>query len=282
MKYIIKQSLNNNIVLVSDQKGLEHIFIGNGIGFNAKPKQVFSRIENVKREFILKAKDNIENYSRLINSTDLDLVSFLEEEIANIEIKIGKKLDERIHVNLIDHVAFAIQRHKDGLDFHNPLDANIRIMYKQEYEYATELLKNINKKFNIGLIDDEISFLAIHIHAATESDSVRESRAKIEIATSIINKIYEKLSIKKDIKSYSYQRLLLHTSYALERMMQKEAIDIDSCVIKSLKDTYAFEFNVVSDIMKQIKEEYDIEFPESEIAYITIHVIKISQEKIEG
>ena len=275
MMYKIKKKLNNNVILIKDTFGHEKILIGNGIGFDAKVDSVFKKNKDVRQTFVLSNQMNIESYREIIENTDPELVAFLEEEIAVIQKELGKELNENIHTTLIDHVAFAIERHKKGIDFINPLDSEIRLIYKKEYLLASKLMERFRMKFKIALIDDEIGILAIHIHAASQDENIDLSRSRVKMIQETIQRILEELHLEKRSDSLAYQRLLIHTRYAFDRLLSSQSIEVEDYIMKTVKENYAETFQCIKKAAQKIEKQYDIKIPESEIVYLVIHVNRL-------
>ena len=276
MMYLIKKKLNNNVVLVGDNKGNDLILVGNGIGFDAVVKGVFCRFERVTQTFVL-SKENIkEGFREIVETSDPELVAFLEEVIDDIQHNLNTKLNENIHVTLIDHVVFAIERQEMGMDFHNPMNADISFIYKKEYEQAKLLVDRLEQKFGVKLIDDEVGILAIHIHAASHNESINSSREKIELIQKTISALYEEFNIEMNTSSLYHQRLLVHVRYAFERIFSNQPIEIE--IIHIIRANYDSEFRRIEKAMKEVTKEFGIEVPSSEIGYLVLHSLRIMKE----
>ncbi len=64
--------------------------------------------------------------------------------------------------------------------------------------------------------------------------------------------------------------LMVHLALAIQRIKNNEKITIDSSLLNELKRLY--EFSVAANISRKISENFDIEIPEDEIGYITMHL----------
>lgn len=276
MSYIIKKKMNNNVVLVEDSEGNQEILIGNGIGFDAKVNREFTQKNRVKQTFILKDETNKEKFKDVIENTDAEKVAFLEEQIGWIQEELNAALNESIHVTFIDHILFAIVRHENNMDFRNPLDFDISLIYGEEYHIAEELLKKINERFLIDLSHDEVGLLAIHIHAARKDEKISNSESRIKLIQDIIQIIYDSFDAEIDKSKLVYQRLLLHIRYAIERIVINKPLKSD--LEDMIKESYQREYSIVEKAMNRITEKYGITIPESEICYLVLHSIRVIDE----
>ena len=196
MKCKIEKVLNNNVILVDNYYGNKAILIGSGLGFKIHPGTNFSDFEKINQIFVLTNEKNKANFDTLTNNVDNKLIAIIEEEIDLIQKKLQLNLSENIHVSLIDHIAFAIDRYNKGLNFNNPFTNDLAILYDSEYELASKLVERINKEFNANLDSEEIGLIAIHIHAAICNEKIEISRRKTVLIQELIVKIYQEFNME--------------------------------------------------------------------------------------
>lgn len=276
MSYIIRKKVNNNVVLVEDPAGNQEILIGNGIGFDAKINCEFTQRQRVKQTFVLKDQINKEKFKSVLENIDAEKVAFLEEQIGWIQEELNTPLNESIHVTFIDHIAFAITRYENNMDFRNPLDFDISLIYREEYCLAEELLKKLNQKFNMELSHDEAGFLAIHIHAARKDENINKSESRVKLIQDIIQIIYDSFDAQIDKSKLVYQRLLLHIRYAIERIVLNKPLKSD--LEDVIRQNYQKEYSIVEKAMNCITQKYGIAIPESEICYLVLHSLRVIDE----
>lgn len=68
----------------------------------------------------------------------------------------------------------------------------------------------------------------------------------------------------------SYIALVVHLSLVIERLMKGEHIEIDQLYLDDLK--MQTEYKIAKQIISELESTFTIQFPESEIAYITMHL----------
>ena len=274
--YVIKKKLNNNVIMVRDLNQNDMILIGTGIGFKAHINSVFKDLEKVQQCFILKDKNNKENLRTIVDNYDHNLIALIEEEIGFIQSKFTTPLNENIHITLIDHLIFAIDRQKRKLEFKNPFNENIAIVYKEEYCAAQHLVKRINKEYGANLIQDEIGIVALHIHAARKNEDISVSRRKTNLYQETLEKIYERMDLHPSKDSLAHQRLLLHICFAYERIFKNEQIGND--ILDIILTKYHKDFEILRDVLNSIEKNNKIKIPDSEVGYLVLHVNRIKKE----
>lgn len=77
-----------------------------------------------------------------------------------------QKLDNHILLPLADHIAFAIERIEENLDFKNPFTNDIRFLYEQEFQVGIKGKEVIEEKMGYVVSDDEVGYIALYIHSA--------------------------------------------------------------------------------------------------------------------
>lgn len=277
MKYITKKRLNNNVVLVKSLTGKELILIGDGIGFSSEPGEPFVTTKKVKQIFVLKEQKSKQKFQSLLKQTDPKLVALVEEELVKIQQELDGDLNENIHITLADHLAFAIERQKKGLEFQNPFNGDLKILYRQEYRMAADLIKQVEEVMQIKLPEDEIGLIAIHIHAAIQNEQIETARRKAQLIQEMVVRIYREFHLDIQPDSLSHQRMLVHARFAIERILEKK--NIENNLTNYIMEHYRDYFERIKKVMTEISEEYEeVEVPDSEISYLCIHFVRIMEE----
>ena len=97
---------------------------------------------------------NTIKYSFLSNS----IIEHVEDRL-NIEID-RKSLD---YARFLTHIKFAIQRIMENIHIDNELTKIIKSSYKESFSVAEEVAKIIEDELGIKVMEDEVTFLTIHI-----------------------------------------------------------------------------------------------------------------------
>ncbi len=90
-------------------------------------------------------------------------IRITEEIIKYAKEQLNKKLNDIIYISLTDHIYFAIERHRQGIQIVNPLIWEIKRIYKDEFQIGKKALQMIQQHFQINLPEDEAGFIAMHI-----------------------------------------------------------------------------------------------------------------------
>lgn len=124
----IQKKINNNVALAQDAKGRELIVFGKGIGFPATPYEL-TDLSAVQRTFY----DVDEKYFDLLRDVPQEIFLASDDIAENARDELDCPLNPNLTYVLADHLNFAIQRCRDGVNLQTPLAYDIRHLYPQEY-----------------------------------------------------------------------------------------------------------------------------------------------------
>ena len=85
-----------------------------------------------------------------------DIISFCQKYI---EVK----TESEYLVTLTDHINFAIDRYKKGINLENALLWEIKRFYPQEYELGEYSIRLIRDRLHVDLPEDEAGFIALSL-----------------------------------------------------------------------------------------------------------------------
>lgn len=270
----ILKILNNNIVLAFDLKNKEEtIIIGKGIGFGKdENKKTYIPENKIEKSFIAYDEKMKNEYFRLVKQIDSKIIEISEMIIDMAEKKLGE-LNSHIHILLTDHIGFAIERVKSGLEITNPFIDEIKILYPDEFDVALEGINIIKNKLDIDLGYGEIGFIAMHLHSSRKNTNVRETMKNTRILNEIVAIIEDFLNIKLNKTDYNYKRLITHIQGALDRIKNKK--HIENPILNNIKEQFKDSFEIIQKIKIKIEEEYEIKVPEQELGYMVIHIERL-------
>ena len=159
---IVHQVLNNNLISTLDENREEVLLWGKGIGWKSKRGQAVdeSKIEKI---FRMDTSDSMNRLKQLLGEVDDETIEASSEIIEYARGKLDKKLNRNVYITLTDHISFAVERQKKGINFHNVLRWEIRKFYAAEYAIGKHALDIIKEKMHMELPEDEAGAIALHI-----------------------------------------------------------------------------------------------------------------------
>ncbi|EZP75387.1 transcriptional antiterminator [Parageobacillus genomosp. 1] len=269
----IHKILNNNAVVVLDD-GKEKIVMGAGIAFQKRKNDI---IPPAKIEKIFVMEEENEKFQQLLRTLPEEYIEIAEEIISYAEGKLQAPLNNHIHIALTDHLSFAIERLKQGYRIQNKLLNEIKVLYKTEYEIGLWAKQLIQERLGIEIPDDEAAHIALHIHTAKmDAASMNKTLRQTTLIREMIDIIQAELDIPIDEDSISYQRLLTHLRFAINRIENGELLhSMDEEMLALIQTKYGKEFACAQKMAEHAKGEYGLEFPDAELAYIALHIQRL-------
>ncbi|SET53654.1 transcriptional antiterminator, BglG family [Oceanobacillus limi] len=270
----IKKALNNNVVITIDTTNKEVILIGKGIGFNKKEGQ---KVDPEAAEKVFRLEDQAEQdkYKQLLPYIEEDFIPFMHDVLSHIENKMGKIVNEHIHIGLTDHIAFAIKRAKEGIFIKNPFLVETEALYQQEYSIAKDIIEMIKEYSGVELPKGEIGLIALHIHSSVTDRKVSEINQYSELVFHLIKMVEEGLEIKIDRKTINYYRLIQHIRHAIDRATSGNYTKDQTILANVLKKEYPLCYNLAWKIVKVMQKTLQKPVDESEVVYLTIHLQRL-------
>lgn len=266
------KKINNNVVFCLDSANNELIAFGKGIGFPKIPYE----LEDLS--LITSTYYGIDHkYIGLIN--ELPEIAFeLSEKIIGIaKNNLQYELNPNLVFTLADHIAFAIERSKDGFEIENPLYYDIRQYYEKEIKIGDYAVNLMNEEAEINLSKEESGSIALHfINAKLDKTKLYEKESNeliiYEITTIIQN--YFEFDIYKE--GFNYSRFVSHLQYLLKRKETKTEVNsLNLELYKTLKEQFPETFDCVELIKVYMIKEIDWIPSEEELLYLVLHVNRL-------
>ena len=276
----IKKVINNNILCVVDDCGCERIVTGRGIGFGRH------RGENldeglIERSYRMEDKGAQRGLRELAEKIPAEHLALTQELITDIKAQIPQTLNESLLITLADHISFAIERKKAGMEFSNPLRDSIIAYYPTEYRLGQQCVKAVREKLGIDLHSDEAAFIALHIVNAelnTNMTEMYDITRLIEDVTHLVEYFYGR---RFDRDSLDFGRFVVHLRYFAQRLFQDQMLpDQDEehdllfrqLIMRNCGDHY----KCAQCIGQYVHNSWKKELSQEELTYLTIHLKRIN------
>ncbi|OIJ13419.1 PtsGHI operon antiterminator [Anaerobacillus alkalilacustris] len=271
----INKVLNNNVVITVDSVGNETVIIHKGIGFGKKQGAQIP-VDNVEKVFILKDQKEQEQYKKLVPHLEENFIALMNDIIHHIQASVDGKLNEHIHIALTDHIAFVITRVQQGLTLKNPFLQETKTLYPKEYEIAKDVVAMINEHSNISLPEEEVGFIALHIHSSISYKSISEINQHSQLIHQLIFLIEKGLNVEIDREGLNYMRLVRHLRFTIERVKKGEIVEEPIKLKKVLQEEYPLCYNISWKVIKVMQQFLKQPVFEAEAVYLTIHLQRLS------
>ncbi|PGT76721.1 BglG family transcription antiterminator LicT [Bacillus sp. AFS040349] len=271
----IEKVFNNNVVSAFNEENIELVIMGKGLAFQKRPGDEIEE-DKIEKVFTLKNKDMSERFKTLLYEVSIELMGVTEEIIKKAKSKLGRELNDSIYVSLTDHINFAIERNKKGLDIKNALLWEIKKLYKDEFSLGVEALGMIKEKLHVTLPEDEAGFIAMHIVNA----ELNEEMPNIVNITKTMQDILKivKYHFKMDFneESLNFFRFVTHLKFFAQRLYSKTYMEgEDDFLFEAVKNKHKQAYECTEKINDYVKRQFDYELTNDEKLYLTIHIERV-------
>lgn len=270
----IVKVINNNVVSSLDERGREVVVMGKGIGFQKKSGD---EIEKARIEKIFSLpQESTNRFEELVSDIPYEHMELAEEIIRYAGLHLGKKLNKNIYITLTDHLNYAIERTRQNICLQNAFLWEIRKFYAPEYEAGAHALELVEKKVGVELPKDEAGFIALHIINAEMDADMEQAMALPGMMRDILNIIRYAMGQELDEESLSYERLVTHLKFYLQRIVKRTGYpEGDEQMRRAIQKSCPEEAACARRIGDFVKKKLGYETPEEELMYLTLHISRV-------
>lgn len=266
------KNINNNCALCVDNAGKELVAFGKGIGFTKPPYEIdLSLIRKTYYEVD-------ESYINLIKEIPKEILMIAEKIEDFAEDVIDNQFSRNIVFTLADHIDFAIIKFYIKLNITMPILYDVKHLYENEYEVGIYALNLIKEELKIDLPKEEAAYIAMHfVNAeAVQSKTPTLTDYEGETINFITEIIEETLDIWIDRDGFNYSRFVTHMYYLFKKSRRNNLNDAaDKELYVFLSKSYPKITKCAERVSKLLRKRHDIKLPESEEAYLILHIIRM-------
>ena len=278
MMYRIEKVLNHNTVIAIHQDDHKEVLImGKGVGFGRK---VAERIEVRPEDRLYSLQKYKERCwaKEIVKSIAPEFLE-LTNAVLNEAEKVFGKIDRMVLFPLADHIAFAVKRIQNHEQISNPLTEDIRVLFHMEFKVAESIRPLLKKQFQIDIEDDEIGYVALHIHSAIEDEKVSQAMQMARSVRECISMVEEAIGKPIDIASLSYNRLMNHIRYMVARALSGEKLKVNMNDYMEVK--FPESFGMAQVICDRVGTSLGVKLEEVETGYLAMHIERVANDERE-
>lgn len=277
----ITKKINNNVALARDGRGRELVVFGKGVGFPAMPYEL-KDLSRVQRTFY----DVKPEHLSLLGEIPDEIVLAADDIAETARDELDSPLNPNLTFVLADHLNFAIQRSRAGVNVETPLAYDVRHLYPDEYRIASQALHTLNRMPDVQLPDTEAVSIALHlINAEAESGDIHATMTATQIIAELSRMVEEFFGITLDRDSFHYSRFAMHLRYLVQRMMQGKPLPADAGsrdLFLAVRRQYPEIYTCTRQITTYLQDRYGWTCTEEEELYLTMHIHRVKSEQTSG
>ena len=270
--YRICKVLNHNGVIALDMNdSKEYVLLGKGVGFGKKPGERFEQPADCT-VYSIQETSSRGDASELIKTIQPEYFQMANLILNEAERQFGK-IDRSILFPMADHIAFAVQRLQKGEQISNPLTEDIKTLFHSEFKVASRIRPILKKEKQVDIDEDEIGYVALHIHSALEKESVSVSMQMAQAVRDCVSLIEDQRGIQINVMSLSYNRLMNHVKYMVARVLKGESlkVNMNDYVQHNFPESYQLATTVCDHLSHALHKQLE----ELEIGYLAMHIERV-------
>lgn len=266
---------NNNVVLAKDG-GREVILTGRGLGFQAKPGQHVDE-EKVVRKFVPSDGRDPDHMAELLASIPPEIVRLVSDAMARAGLAEQAEHTPSLVMALADHMCSAIKRAHDGITIEYPLEAEVRLLYADEYAKGEAIVAGMNTYLQGLLPHSEAVAVAMHlVNAGFATGDLSNTYVMTGIIQQILVVIESAYNVELNQHSVNVGRFITHLRYLFVRIHQHRQLAAEpELIVDSIRQSYPEATDCARRIASIINVRLGAALTEDETAYLTLHVARV-------
>ncbi len=268
---IIKK-INNSAVLALDSSGKEIVVLGKGIGFPKVPYEL-TDLSVIDRTFY----DVDPKYLSMIAGLPQPILMASAEIAEQAEIELHCRLNPNLPFTLADHLNFAVERLKNGIDLTTPIAYDICHLYPREAELGGCALDILREVAGIALPENEAVNVAMHlINAEDGSGDMHALMESMQIIAEVGQIVEKQLDVRLDTGSYAYSRFATHLRYLIQRL-RAGALPGEggSAMLRTIAREYPDVYGCACKVAEYFKTSWNWTCSQEEILYLMLHINRV-------
>lgn len=216
-----------------------------------------------------------------MNEVSTELFEYVCHLLEIIKVKNNFEFNPNLAFVLSDHINFAIERQKKGIQFSMPYSYDLEYDYPEITKCAKWMIKNIEKKMQVTFEKGEVACITMHlVSALSKEEKVNETIDTTKILNDVTKIIEEYFNIKINKKSFHYYRFKNHIKYFVQR--KKEGTEFQEGhleLYETITKEYAYTFKCVQLIDDYFTNLFKESCSKDELMYLFMHVDRLYKKE---
>lgn len=275
----VKRVLNNNAVMVVDDHDEVSIVLGKAIGYGVRPGSPVA-VELISETFLPDAATPVEQLAALLADTPIQIVR-VAREIADTACASMPDLQvtQSLLLPLADHIASAIDRAKEGIEFDYPLRWEVNQLYPSEVAVGRAGVEMVRRRLGVEIPAEEAIPLAMHIvNAQFSARGMDRTVQMTQRIAEVLATVEATLGIQIDRNAMSAARFITHLRYLFVRLDgHQQGEPAPRAVLDAVADAHADAYRCAQAVRCVLESDGDV-LTEDEILYLTLHIARLAAE----
>ncbi|MEM1505562.1 PRD domain-containing protein [Domibacillus sp. 8LH] len=278
----IKKVFNNNVVLTQNREGQEMVVMGRGLAFQKKVGDTIEE-DKIEKTFVLDNHGVSDKIGELLREVPEEYLTIADRIISLAKARLGAGLDDYAYVALMDHISFAVTRHKQGMVLRNALIWEIKKYYKEEFAIGLQGLDIIEEETGIRMEEDEAASIALHlVNSRVSGEGLDAAVQIVKVVNDTLNIVKYHYKMEIDESSINYERFLTHLRFFAIRLVRQEKADAppgDDFMFTQVQRRYPEAFACSEKVASYVEKTFNWSISNDEKVYLTIHIHRVTSRQ---
>lgn len=268
------RKINNNVVVCTDDAGRELVAMGKGVGFGDFPRDI--GLKDIERTFY----DVSGPYLAAIDRLPADVLEFAVKIVDIAKNELPYEMNPALSFVLADHIAFAIERQRRGINVKMPLSYDVRQSFPREFRIGRYAVHRLKQEMGVDLPADEAAPIALNIVNGRMTPESMDERVRADQDTRMLEEltriVEDRFGTIVDRASFSYSRYATHMLYLFGRLHARESLGSAGIgALDGLSRQFPEGVACVNAMADHIREVWGADLSEEERLYIILHVSRL-------
>lgn len=275
---VIRKILNNNIISSEDEHGREILLVGKGIGWKSKAGDEVDRAK-ISKIFRMDDQHTTDHLKQVFLEVDYSAIETSTQIIDYARKVLQKRLNKNVYITLTDHISFAAERLKTGIQLNNALYWETKKLYPKEFHIGVYALDLIRANMGVQFPRDEAGSIAIHLVNAEYDCNMTNTMEMTKIIQTALNMVRYSFAVNLDEDSLNYQRLVTHMLYFAQRVVTHKFNQYnEDFMYDVMRKRFPKEYECADKIRHFVEQTYDVKLPDEEVSFLIIHIVRVTKE----
>lgn len=274
MSMRVKRVISNNAVLAIDDSLQEIVALGRGLGHGRRPGDT---LDAGQIEQVFFAGDADERLTQFLADMPLEYVRMAGKIADLAHERLGLKVTQALILPIADHLQFAVQRVREGIEVRFPLAWEVSQLYPVELEIGERAVAMVNAGFNVSLHDDEAVAFAMHlVNAQFVSPGMGPALEMTQTIAHAFDVIERSFGVTIDHRSMSAARFVTHLRYLYARVASgKQIADPHPTFIDAITNAHPEAAACAAKLRFMFEMNLRATLTDDEVAYVALHVARL-------
>lgn len=256
--------------------------MGRGLGYARKAGSPIDE-EAVDRVFISRGSD-AGVLADLLQQIPVWYLDLTHEIVALASGRLRHDLSQHIYLTLTDHLHFAVQRAREGLEVRNRLAWEMRSFYPDEYALAEEALARLRAHVpDVTLPDDEAANIAFHLVNASRGVPDFNALRAVQLIDAVTTITRYRTPERTEETRLHWARFITHLQFFAERYLSGKLLTSDDdFLFDQISVRYPEALRTAERVRYHVSSTEQVTLPNEEVAYLALHIQRLTESTQTG